>query len=47
MQKYIVNYKGEKEDNADNIALFFKELLINIFQDLLFDIDITNELFLT
>lgn len=47
MQDYILNYKSEKENNIDNVANFFKELLIDALLDLFLDINITNKLFLT
>lgn len=43
----MVNYKVKKKDDIDNITHFFKELLIDTFQDLFSDIDIINKLFLT
>ena len=42
-----MNYEDEKEDDKDDVAHFFKELLIDAPQDLFLDIDTTNELFLT
>lgn len=42
-----MNYEGKKEDDTNNIAHFFKELLIDTLQDILSDIDTTNELFIT
>lgn len=47
LQKYIVNYEGEKENDTNDIAHFFKKLLIDAFQDLSSDIDTINKLFLT
>lgn len=47
MQQYIINYKGEEDDDTDDVAHFFKELLINAPHNLSLDIDTTNELFLT
>ena len=47
MQDYIINHEDKEKDNIDNIAHFFKELLIDAPQDLFSDINITNKLFLT
>lgn len=47
MQDYIINYDGEKKDDINDIAHFFKELLIDAPQGLSPDIDTTNKLFLT
>ena len=47
LQDYIVNYEGEEEDDTDDVAHFFKELLIDASQDLFLNINTTNELFLT
>lgn len=42
-----MNYEGKKEDNIDDVAQYFKKLLINIVQDLSIDADIMNKLFIT
>ncbi len=48
MRQYIINYEGEEDDDTDDdVAHFFKELLIDAPQDLSLDTDTTNELFLT
>ncbi len=47
LQDYIVNFEVEEEDDTDDVAHFFKELLIDASQDLSPDIDTKNELFLT
>lgn len=47
MQNYLVNYESKKEDNTDNVAYFFKKLVIDILHDLFLDINTTNKLFLT
>ncbi len=47
MQDYILKYKDENENNTDDVTYFFKELLIDIPQDLSTDADTTNKLFIT
>lgn len=41
-----MNYKNEKEDDIDNVAHFFKKLLIDAPQDLLSDAETRIELFI-
>lgn len=47
MQDYIIEYKGEEENNIDDIAHFFTELMIDVYPDLSSNTNTTNELFLT
>ena len=48
MQQYIAHYEGnDEDDDTDDVAYFFKELSIDASKDLLPDVDITDELFLT
>lgn len=47
MQDYIVDYEGKKEDDIDDVAHFFKKLLIDTSQDVSSNTDTTNKLFLT
>lgn len=41
-----MNYEGKKKDDTNDIAHFFKKLLIDVPQNLFLNINITNKLFL-
>ena len=48
LQQYIAHYKGnDEENNTNDVAYFFKELSINASKNLLTNVDITDELFLS